>query len=235
MRHETKALRCRVALLLAIASVGEAHGQSDVRSLMGLDGFMSRPAGEFRQHVGTGYGLDVNVAWRPWSRGPLSLRGDIGYLLHDRESSRLCFGAGGYCDTTLDLTTTSSVGFLTVGPQLDFEVAGLRPYAHVGIGFSHFGTRSQLEGAYSGKVIDSSQDHSHYSLSWAPGAGLLIPITPDYLINLSARYHRNGQAEYLRDQDVEHTPAGELVLGRPTRSEADFLTFQVGFSIRNPF
>jgi hypothetical protein len=53
-------------------------------------------------------------------------------------------------------------------------------------------------------------------------------------LELGARYHRNGRVEYLRKGDIEDQPDGSIVL-HPTRSEADFVSYVIGFSVGLPF
>ena len=228
--------RIAVAALLLAAAAGAAplHAQTGLRSQLGIDGFMSLPRGEFQDYVGRGWGVNFQASHHFRDGNPIGVRGDFGLLGLGGESNRWCYGEGDYCHTTLDMSTTSVIGYMTVGPQLTISVMGVNPYVYAGAGFSHFGTQTTVNGAYSGKLIDQIQNHSHYGFAWSAGGGVTLPMAEHYALTLGGRYNRNGQAEYLRRQDMRQNPDG-TVTGVPTRSEADFVTLQIGFSILNPF
>jgi hypothetical protein len=229
-------------MVLALAALAPAAGVSGqqvepdlanrpVVVFGGVSGQYARTVGEFRDYVRGGVGLNLELVWPVVTGSPLALRGDGGFIVYGSERSRVCLGGGVGCRIELDLTTTNSIAYLSVGPQLMLQSGAVRPYANAGVGFAYFGTSSDVRG--SGGQQDSFASTTNFddvTFQWGGGGGLLIPLgrgaTP-VMLDLGARYHGNGRVEYLREGDIEDLPDGSLVF-TPTRSEANLVTFRIG-------
>jgi opacity protein-like surface antigen len=229
-----------VAVLAAALAGGAPAGAQVVQGewptpvvFGGIQGMYGKPVGEFQQYVQHGGGLNMNVVWTPYRGGPLGLRADGGFIVYGSERQRVCFSSTVGCRVQLDLTTTNSIGYLNVGPQLMLPRGPVRPYANAGIGISYFGTTSQVEGTRESEPIASTTNFDDFTFAWASGGGVLIPVSSGrnvVMLDIGARYNGNGQVEYLKKGDIQDHPNGNISF-TPTRSQANLWTFQVGVSV----
>lgn len=200
---------------------------------VGGHGQYARPVGEFGDHVKHGGGLGAHLVWPVQRGGAFALRVDGGFLIYGSETRRVCFSGTVGCRIELDLTTTNTIAHGHIGPQLMMQSGPVRPYANAGIGFSYFATTSQVEGTNNNDAIASTTNFDDITLAWTSGGGLLIPLssgrTP-VMLDLGARYHGNGEVEYLKKGDITDNPDGSITLN-PTRSDANLITFQIGVSV----
>lgn len=224
------------ALLLLAAPVRAQQAPDELKPLVGFGGAQlqyARPTGEFHDYVQHGFGANMNMVWPVRTESAIALRGDGGFIVYGSETQRVCFSSTVGCRVELDLTTTNSIAYLNVGPQIMVPRGPVRPYANAAIGFSYFATTSQVEGSGNDEPFASSSNFSDITFAWATGGGLLIPVsageTP-VAIDLGVRYHSNGQVEYLKKGDITDNPDGSISY-QPTRSEANLLTFQIGVSV----
>lgn len=200
----------------------------------GIQGQYARPVGEFRDYVKHGGGINVNFALPIPRGGAFALRADGGFIVYGSETRQVCFSQTVGCRILLDLTTTNSIAYLNVGPQLMLPDGPVRPYVNAAIGGSYFGTSSSLSGS-DGNDEDfaSTTNFDDVTLAWAGGGGILISLsrgpTPVQL-DIGVRYHGNGEVEYLKKGDITDNPDGTITIS-PTRSEANLLTFQLGVQI----
>jgi hypothetical protein len=166
--------------------------------------------------------------------GAFALRADGGFIVYGSETRRVCFSETVGCRILLDLTTTNSIGYLNIGPQLMLPDGPVRPYVNAAIGGSYFGTSSSVDGVDGNDdAFANTTNFDDITLAWTGGGGLLISLsrgrTP-VLLDLGVRYHGNGEVEYLKEGDIQDNPDGTITI-TPTRSEANLLTFQIGVSI----
>jgi hypothetical protein len=242
MIRSGRAVICAAGVLVAAAGADPAAAQrrGDHAEVLpapvlygGIQGVYGRPVGEFREYVRHGAGLNGNVFWTPQREGPLAVRADGGFIVYGSERKRVCFSSTVGCRVELDLTTTNSIAYLNVGPQLMVPTGAVRPYANAAIGFSYFATTSQVEGTQSDEAFASSTNFSDVSFAWLGGGGLLVRLasghTPVFL-DIGARYNANGQVEYLKRGDIQDNPDGSITF-TPTRSEANLVTIHVGVSV----
>ncbi|MEX1183290.1 MAG: hypothetical protein WEF86_08630 [Gemmatimonadota bacterium] len=200
----------------------------------GVQAQYARPSGEFLDYVQHGGGLNVGVVWPVRAGGVFALRADGGFIVYGSETKRVCFSTTVGCRVQLDLTTTNSIAYGNIGPQLMVPSGPVRPYANAAAGFSYFGTTSEVEGSNEqDEPFASSTNFDDVTFAWAAGGGVLIPLssgrTP-ILLDLGARYHGNGEVEYLKEGDITDNPDGSITYD-PTRSEANLWTFQIGVSV----
>lgn len=225
-----------LGLLLTPPTRGAAQEPDTLGAPIGyatLDGVYARPVGEFHQHVKRGVGVDLAVVWPPRFGGPLALRGDVGFIVYGSETREVCFSSTVGCRVQLDLTTTNSVAFFHVGPQVMVPAGPVRPYAHAGIGLSVFSTASEVVGTDDSEPFASSTNHSDFTFSWTGGAGLLVPLSRAMdppMLDLGVRYIGNGEVEYLKGGDIHDNPDGPPTI-TPTRSEANLLSVRIGITI----
>lgn len=194
----------------------------------------ARPVGEFHDYVKHGGGVNLGVVWPVRTESPLALRADGGFVVYGSETKQVCFSSTVGCRIVLDLTTTNSIAYVNAGPQLMVPRGAVRPYVNGAVGFSYFATTSTVKGRNNGEDVASDTNFDDITLALAAGGGVLISLsrgkTP-VLLDLGARFHRNGEVEYLKEGDIEDTPTG--IRYTPTHSEADLVTFQIGVTIGN--
>lgn len=231
-------MRTKTVLLLATALLvpaGHTAGQEvpgPIRGFVGGEFLVSSPVGEFADNVGTGFGLAAHGRYAFDDTGLFSLRADIGFLNYGNETIRICVTQP--CRVTGDLTTSNNIVFGGIGPELGVGSGAVRAYTNVGGGFAYFGTTSSVEGANNqGDPFASSTNFDDVTFAWTGGGGVQFRVsgggTPVY-VDLGARYHGNGEAEYLRKGDIDDLPDGSVVLN-PRRSETNFWTFRIGVSV----
>jgi opacity protein-like surface antigen len=197
---------------------------------------VAEPVGEFADVVDTGWGLEGHLRL-PVDERPLSIRLDLGIVEYGRERKRVCLSATVGCRIQVDLVTTNYIAFGSLGPQLGVTRGPIRPYVTAGLGFAYFATESRIE-----DVDDFDQGHfsttnfSDFTLALTGTAGFQVQLssgrTPVSL-DLAVRYHRNGDAEYLTENDIVDEPDGSITIF-PNRSDANLLTFQLGVSVGIP-
>jgi opacity protein-like surface antigen len=102
------------------------------------------------------------------------------------------------------------------------------------VGFAYFATTSSVEGSNNdGDPFASDTNFDDATFAWTAGGGVQIRVAgggkPVYL-DFGARYHGNGEAEYLRKGDITDLPDGTVVLN-PQRSDTNLWTIRVGVSV----
>lgn len=198
----------------------------------GVQGIYGRPVGEFRDYVQHGGGLAGNVFFPIAGARAIALRADGGFLVYGSERNRVCFSGTVGCRVELDLTTTNSIGYLNVGPQLMLPEGQVRPYINGGFGLSYFATTSSVEGSNNNEPFASTTNFDDLTFALQGGGGLLVRMTggrTPVFLDIGARYNGNGEVEYLKKGDIQDTPTG--IVFTPTRSQANLVTFQIGVTV----
>jgi hypothetical protein len=198
------------------------------RFVVGANGVLSQPKGEFASNVGNGYGFDLNGMFRLDYRGYMNLRADVGGVQYGREHKDASFfGITGRID--LDLETTNSIAWAAIGPQLMIPDGPFRPYANAAIAYTRFSTTSTLSDPYGQFEPISNENAGDGSHAWIFGGGLLVPLGTNGAINLGARYYYGGRARYLTEGDITDNPDGSITIN-PRNSKTDLVLWQLGFS-----
>jgi hypothetical protein len=206
---------------------------STARPYAGGDLIIAAPVGPFKEVVGGGVGFGMHGGLPLGTSSILSIRGDLGFVNYGNETIPICVTQP--CRVTGDLTTSNNILFMGIGPELAFGDAGLRGYLHGGVGFAYFATTSSVRGSGNqGEPFASSTNYDDLTLAFLGGGGLLYQVggTPEnpVFVDLGARYHHNGEAEYLRKGDIQDRPDGSVVV-RPRRSETNLWAFRIGIRV----
>lgn len=195
------------------------------------------PVGDFRRYVKQGFGLDGFFRWNADPRGIVSLRVDGGFLSYGREMQRVPLSGTIGGRILVDLTTSNNIVWGGIGPQLTLPSPYLRPYANASIGFSYFFTESSVEGSnQNNDPFASTTNYDDGTFAWGVGGGFLIPFrtsSGEAAIDIGVRLHKNGEVRYLRRGSIIDMPDGSIVI-QPIQSEANLLTWRLGFSITIP-
>lgn len=213
-------------------ALGQESAPTPPELFVGIGVLLAQPTGEFADNVGSGFGVDVwgRVFAEPGDR--VSLRGDLGFINYGNETIGICITQP--CRVTGELTTSNNIFFGGLGPELGVGTEVVRLYAHASLGFVYFATTSSVEGSSDdGDPFASSTNFDDLGFSWMAGGGgqlrLFGGATPVHL-DLGARYHGNGDAEYLRKGDIEDLPDGSVRVN-PRRSDTNLWTIRLGVAV----
>ena len=227
----------RVAALALILAPSLAAAQS--RFTAGAAGLYGQPLGEFGENVKRGFGLDGFGTLAIDQRGIFSLRAELGYLQYATNSEYFLVNTG-FDLLELESETKSGVLTMGIGPQLMAPSGAIRPYVAGTVGFARFATETaiNLPAEYSETGEEESLDQqtisSDFILSIGASAGVAIAIPAlarsGVLIDLGARYHRNGLARYVSPEGVEYNGTGTPIV-TATESEADFIVYRIGIVV----
>ena len=224
-----------LALGLGTSPLAAQQEDGPVRGYVGGEVLVGTPTGEFAENVGTGFGLGAFGRYELDERGILSIRGDAGFLNYGNETIRICVTQP--CRVTGDLTTSNNILFGGFGPELGARGGPVRAYVNGSAGFAYFATTSSVEGSNNtGDPFASSTNFDDLTFAWMTGGGVQLRASAGrfpILIDVGARYHGNGEAEYLRKGDIDDLPDGTVVIN-PQRSDTDLWTFRIGASVGIP-
>ena len=202
------------------------------RFVVGGDGVLSQPKGEFASNVGRGWGFNLHGLFRLDYKGYLNLRADAGALQYGKERvDASFFGITGR--VPLNLETTNNIGWIAFGPEIMIPDGPFRPYANAAIAYTDFSTTSSLSdpnGQFEPISRQNAHDGSH---AWIFGSGIMIPIGSSGALNFGGKYYYGGRATYLNKGDITDNPDGTITL-HPRNSKTDMVLWQLGFSYAIP-
>jgi hypothetical protein len=124
--------------------------------------------GEFGFAIDHGFGLDLNAGIPMAADGHPRLRLDGGFIIY-RIESVYYFAYG--CRVGSELTTTNSILYGGVGPEIVLARGDVQPYVHATAGMSWFVTSSAVDHQHG---YDSSLNTTNYSdhvFGWKFGGG----------------------------------------------------------------
>jgi hypothetical protein len=234
MRFVTRALAA--ALLLPLAAPAPARAQS--RYTVGGAVAYADPLGEFGNNVSRGFGLDGFGTIGLDPTAIVSLRSELGYVQYARKTQPFVANTGfGFLD--LETETTSGVFTAGIGPQFTVRQGSMRPYLGGTIGVARFATNTKINvpARFSDtgqtETLDEVTVSSDWVLSLAAvgGIGFEVPaLGRGVLIDVGARWHRNGQARYVTSDGVQYDGSTTPTI-TPTESEADFIVYRLGIIV----
>jgi len=190
------------------------------------------PQGDFAEQVDRGFGLGGHGLFKIDQAGWLGLRLDGGFLVYGDESYRVPLSSTIGGRVMVDVNTNNTIAHLGFGPQIGMPTGAVRPYLGGTVGLSYFATTSSVKGDDSG-TFASDTNYDDLTLAFGGLGGLYIPLRSGpapISLDLSARYHRNGEVSYLKEGSIIDNQDGSISFD-PIRSEADVLTFHIGVSI----
>jgi hypothetical protein len=199
------------------------------------DFLVAQPKGEFGTQIDTeGFGVNVGGLFRLDKEGIFSLRGDIGGMQYGSETLH-----APYLPITgrvsLDVETTNSVFWGSIGPQITVPVGPVQPYMNAAIGFMDFVTSTSVRGSDSRYEYASSTNSDDATSAYIFGGGVYVPLGGQkaWKLHAGGRYFYGGEATYLKEGDIRDNPDGSVTLF-PRHSRTDQVTWQVGVSYTFP-
>jgi opacity protein-like surface antigen len=228
-----------LSVLVAMPSSAQAPvNQLSTRFSFGAAPLMSQPKEEFRANVGRGFGAGGALLYRLDRTGVLSLRFDASGVEYGREKKRVPFSESVGGRVLLDARTTNSIMAVSLGPEIALPRGFVRPYVNTAFSGLLFSTRSSVSGisAPDGDIA-STTNHRDWTRAWVVGGGVRIPFVgklSNLSLDLGVRYHRGGQASYLREGSIQDNPDGSISI-TPLTSRTPYMGYLIGFQYRIPF
>lgn len=223
MRRSTCAAIMLVTALTASPNVLEAR-QSGPREAVGLSFLAANPIGEMGTLVDHGFGMEASAGAPMAANGHLRLRVDLGVVIYGWEQIY-------YCDFTCrvgsDVTTTNSILYGTIGPEVVLLRGDIEPYLHAGAGVSLFTTSSHMDDEYGYGPYLETTNYADAVFGLRYGGGIRLRTGKRTFIDLGIDKIDNQVASYLTEGDVVDQPDGSVLL-YPNRSDADLVSFRLG-------
>lgn len=199
------------------------------------DLLVAQPKGEFKTQINTqGFGGNVGGLFRIDREGVFSIRGDIGGMQYGSETLH-----APYLPITgrvsLDVETTNSLFWGSIGPQITAPVGRFQPYINAAIGVMDFTTQTSVRGSDSRYEYASTTNKDDATSAYIFGGGVYVPLGSqnEWKLHLGARYFYGGEASYLKEGGIRDNPDGTITLF-PRTSKTDQVTWQMGVSYTFP-
>ncbi len=220
-----------------IGTLGPAQiERTSPRGEWGMFVDLASPVGEFQDHVDAGYGFGGAYLLFLDKKRRVDLRAEGNYVIYGRESSTVPLSTVVFVDVDVKQTTTNSILFLGLGPQVYLGSGPIRPYFSGTVGYARFATETSIrvkgesdEDEEDDDEIASTTNHKDGKLALSAGGGISVRIGAGLYLDFSAFFQQNGQTEYLANgaANLRHLPDGSWAVD-PIRSEANLVTFRIG-------
>lgn len=221
------------ALLLSTGSV-EAQRRTGPGGFVGFSFVAADALGEMGVLVDHGFGLELAGGAPVAADGHLRLRGDLGFLIYGHERLFVCYGIS--CRVGSDLTTTNSIFYGGIGPEIVLGSGAVEPYLNATAGLSAFVTSSSLDDHDGYGPYFETTNYSDVVFALKVGGGLRMRVghgRRPVFIDLGVDRHVNGVADYLTVGDIVDNADGSITVF-PNRTQADLMTFRFGVAIGFP-
>lgn len=190
------------------------------------------PQGEFKNFVGTGYGLSGNVTLFVDRGRRAGFRFWGSWIEYGRTTERVPLSPT-LPGLDVDLTTSNDIISFGVGPELHLAVGKFRPYLTGGIGVSDFATTTSVEGSNNSNPFASSTNFNDWTFAWYGGGGMMYLIsngnTPVYLDG-GVRFEGHGETRYLQEGSIKSDGSGGVIIS-PVQSQTDLLLIHLGVQL----
>jgi hypothetical protein len=227
------------ALMALAILAGGADAQDRNDRPAGYAGFSlvgAGPLGELGDYIDAGGGGQAYGAIPLDRQGRVRLRGDFGFLVYGHERRPVCFPVPVGCRIELDLTTTNTVLYGGLGPEVAFGDGPVEPYVNASLGFTYFATTSSVGGSREYEDFASTTNFDDAVFAWRAGGGVRVRVShgrAPVSLDLGVERHENGVADFLTKGDIQDNPDGSITLF-PNRSEANMVTVRLGVSVAMP-
>ena len=220
--------------LLSFTSAVEAQERRGPGGYFGVSFVGANAIGDFRTFVDNGFGMQLEGGIPSALDGHVRLRADLGFVVYGLERQSYCYGLS--CRVASDLTTTNSIIYGGVGPELVLATGALEPYVHASAGLAGFVTSSSLNDHDGYGPYGETTNYSDVVFGLAYGGGLRMRVGGSrrpVFIDLGVELRDNGVARFLTVGDIVDNPDGSITV-YPNTSDTDLMTFRVGFTVGFP-
>ena len=193
------------------------------------------PVGEFKEHEDGGAGLDLFLGFQPFRRQPLSIRGNIQFMEY---GSLKATGYQDVCDTfgcyteQVEYDARNHTMFLFQGgPEIMAVDGKWRPYVFALAGVTVFNSTETIAPTTPTGTTESQSFFTSSNFSTSYGGGIRRVGTKwgrETGFEISARFTRNENAEYLTERNIVRQPDGTWV-ATPQRGFANLIGVEIGF------
>jgi len=217
-----------VGSALILSTDASAQHRSGPGGNVGISFIAADAIGAFDLAIDQGFGMEAQVGIPIAADGHLRLRLDGGFMIYGLQQVR-------YCDFTCrvgpELTTTNSIFYGGVGPEIVLARGRIQPYVHASAGMSWFVTSSSLDDYDGYGPYLETTNYSDEVFGWKFGGGIRFGAggSERVFIDLGVVMHDNGRVSYLTEGDIVDNADGSVTL-YPQLSEADLLSFKLGVS-----
>ena len=186
-----------------------AHAQ---KTSIGATVQLSFPQGDYQSNYPkTGVGMRINIMHRLNEEGPLSLGGELGYLVSGSRARYFSGYYSGYFDT-YKLSASSDVFALAFKARADLSPAE-RPVrffieATIGANLFYSSVSLQRESSFGGsQYVDGNNSKGYWSFTWGPGVGVEIPIGKKRRAGIIVKgsYLCGTSTTYLTDPSIDNS------------------------------
>lgn len=193
------------------------------------------PVGEFKQHENGGAGLDLFLGFQPFRRQPLSLRANIQFMeygaLKAQGQQQVCDTFGCYTETVEYDARNHQMYLFQFGPEIMAVDGRWRPYAFALAGVTLFNSNETIATDQASGQLESNSFFTSNNFSTSYGGGIRRVGTRwgrETGFEISARFTRNENAEYLTERNIVRQPDGTWV-ATPQRGFANLIGVEIGF------
>ena len=209
-----------ICLLLQSPVATHANPSGEGNFKLGIAFMIGFPKNEFSDNVeNNGYGVNFNFGYTI-PQSPLTIGLDAGFLIYGRETRRERFSLT-IPDVTVEVTRSNNIVPIHLYMRLSPPSGPVLPYAEGLIGLSYLFTETSIKDEDEfDEEIASSKNLEDVAFNYGGGGGLLIQVYKreedrrsrredddnklhSVYINLSLRYMKGGEAEYLTEGSIE--------------------------------
>lgn len=192
------------------------------------------PTGEFRKHEDGGAGLDLFLGFQPFRRQPLSIRGNVQFMEYGSlkaQGEQVVCDPGCYTERVEYDARNHQMYLFQVGPEFMAVDGKWRPFAFALAGATVFNSNETIGTDQSSGQLESSSFFTSSNFSTSYGGGIRRVGTRwgrETGFEISARFTRNENAEYLTEKNIVRQPDGTWV-ATPQRGFANLIGIEIGF------
>jgi len=222
-----------LSMLLIVFFAGSSFSQFDV----GLNGTLISPESGFKENVDRlGIGLTGKFAVRLGDT-PFYAGLSIGGANYGSESRREIL----VWPVEVEVNTNNNILFTHLLFQARADMQPIQPYVEGLVGFNYLWTESKIKDldAYDEEDIASQTHFDDFTWSYGGGFGILVKLKSfdmdedasdkqgTLFLDFKVRYLRGGQAEYLKEGDLEKGAHNEVII-HTSKSDTDLISYHLG-------
>ena len=199
-------------LIVVALLTGFLFSANAQKTSLGVNLQLSFPQGEYKSvYPKTGVGLRFNVFHRLKDDGPLSIGGDIGFLVVSSDARYFDLYYGGYYDT-YKVSASNNVLSIAFKARADL-MSNERPvqlFVEGTVGANLFYSSMSIEReTYFGnsQYVDGDNSKGYWAFTWGPGIGIDIPIDKrrQAAVSVKASYLLGTNTTYLTDPVIDNS------------------------------
>lgn len=232
-----------IVLLAVFGAAFSSGGQGGLNFIIGL------PQGEFKESIDrAGFGIGGHIAYQP--NPYFAVGGALGLMSYGSETRQERFSLT-IQDVWVEVNTSNNFLMFHLLMQFGVPMGYVKPYAEGRLGLNYLWTETSIESQSSEEPFASSTNLDDTAFSYGFGGGLFIKVWEKsrgrkrtessrtkksdgqinvFYIDLKATYTIGGEAQYLKEGDIERLDDGTIIY-HPSHSTTDLLAVQIGIGV----